>query len=737
MRNLKLKQNFFNTNRLEKYGLGLLILFFGFLYLTTLPRLPVSYNQSDVFLSIANNGGIALPPGYPLYLMLLGLVLAIPIGLSAAVKGSLLSLGLSLLTLSLVYKGSLLIYILAFKKYESGHLKKPPSYEGVFVAFLTAMTLGVNYLFWTYSLIPETAIFSALLVALLVFLILKMETAAKLKLPRYLVLIGLVLGLLVSHQPILIILLPVLFFQWYRFYRKIPLTKGLLALPVFLGTWFLPYLLLLFGRAYPGEPGYPFDPSLLGIIDLMLGRGAHGYYSAPNPFLADLYLNLDINRLLSIFYEYIKLVVIYFGPAVLAVGVIAFKAGYDRLPKASLSLFLPYGLLSIGLVGLIGWGAEWDQQANTLNYYLPGFVAASFLLPFGFLWLWRRLGRVAGVLTKNDRAIGLGLAGLLILPLIIQGFMMYKPADLSGYDLIYRKYSSILEAAEPEALVACFSEVACGSLLYQHYVENKRVDIDILPFFTSLTPQTLRKPGFLGFEYDNDQYILFDGVTWNLEKRPVYAVEINNSFYEVLGLDYPFMYYLPHGGYGKLVKNLPDEITPIEMTDSNEWLKRRTVIFDPMKNLHKSAPARDHILNGSIYLKMDRRDLAKMELTQAASIFYQFSEEEQKRITGLLSDIEQQQPQVAFAPGHKIASAAAILELVPSLMERKQYRAVYMNAMAAIASEPKNPQAHLALAKMYEATDNPLFAARVYLNILRLEPDNTEATGALNRLEAN
>ena len=56
----------------SKYKWALLLgIMFLLTYMSTMPRFNVGYADSDELLSVANNLGVAHPPGYPLFILLL------------------------------------------------------------------------------------------------------------------------------------------------------------------------------------------------------------------------------------------------------------------------------------------------------------------------------------------------------------------------------------------------------------------------------------------------------------------------------------------------------------------------------------------------------------------------------------------------------------------------------------------------------------------------------------------
>jgi hypothetical protein len=703
------------------------------LYFLTMPSQNVGYADSDELLTVAYFGGVAHPPGYPVYTSLLHLFLKLPLAdFSLAAKGHFLSVILASITVFLVFLSAANLFDLVSRKKK---ILLNPDFDRLFVSSLVTLGLIQNKVFWTYGHVTEKHIFSALLAAASVFLITKLISAKDKAWPLLYVGLWLLIGFSASHHQVLILFalpalaLPVLLKIKPR---QDTILKSLAAL---LLGFTLPLLLLWTLNLREVPVSWRFEPTLQGLFDhvtrkdfagdrYMDGKEAGAYFDRDN-------FNLDTS--VSSIGTYLKVFLNHFGYWFVFIGLVALRFG-SQLHKKSFLLFAGmFLLLGILLAGYLKLSDDWGIQAITFRQYLPGYVIASLLLVYGYILLLQRLVKAGNLIIRPTQVTIL----LIAIPVIVLGYRTYKlypQLDLSEYDLVSRRYSEMIENFDAGGLVTCYSDISCFALLYEHWALGKRPDLTIVPLAYPLVQDTMNQADLQGFTYDKNPFLLFDIVTWNIGKRPVYAVEVNDYYYNLFGLEYPFMYYVPQGYYGELTRFLPDRFPDYDMTITKEWLNQDVPAFDPMRRIHKSAVGKDHILNGTLLLKMYQRQRSLQEFNQAANIFFQFGAQEKEQISALRNNLEQIQPRDKFSPGSMLDRAAFFLDFIPDLLEQGYPNRAYLAAMAAVSIEPENPLTHLQLAKLYENAGDTYFAQKEYLHTLMLDPVNEEAREGFSRV---
>ncbi len=201
---------------------------FAVAYLATCARV-VQGGDSPEFLTIAAAGGVAHPPGYPLFSLLAkGVVAAVPFG-TVAWKVSALSAVLAAATLGVLHRAVLRL-----------------TGDGV-AALVAAGALGTSTLFWRWSVVPEVLSGSTLTVALVVLAAARIAGGERG--PKAAGWLGLAFATGVAHHHTALLLLPLLVWAWWaawpeeRTAKGVVLTTAAAAGGALVGL--LPYLTLM------------------------------------------------------------------------------------------------------------------------------------------------------------------------------------------------------------------------------------------------------------------------------------------------------------------------------------------------------------------------------------------------------------------------------------------------------------------------------------------------------------
>lgn len=708
-------------HKVRFYALFLSLLFL-ILYLTTMPRVNVGYSESDQLIAVAYNLGVAKSPGYPLYLLLLYLVMHLPLkGVSPIFLAHLLSVFMAVITLFLLYliNFQILKYFAAKKFYP--RLLKSDLFLNL-ICFISVSALGVSHLFWLYSVIAEKFALIGLFSVVYLWCLVQIVIRSLKDFNRWFFLAAIILGMSVSHHPVaLFLLLPLLFLiaKKTRHHFKI----WLLGFLAFVLSWLLPLSLVWLFNRHQALVSWHFPVSIQGW-----------FYHTVITTLRDMVSGFNLNQGLISLVTYIRLTFTGIG-WLLVLPLLLFTQRFSskRLP---IDWVLVLSFLSMGVFVPMVFkiSSEWDQASPVIGFGYAGHILLIPLIALGLVDLIDRLfafGEVLGLKIKLSQLLPLCLT-----PLVIYQFILNYPlTNLKTFNLVSERYGQILDSFSPDSLVTCYTQTSCNALMLEQVVNHKRLDVDIIPIDYQFAGETFMKPGILGFAYPNNPYLMLDAVTWNLGLRRVYAVELTSTYYQLYGIDMPFIYYLPMGYYGELVKTLPKNIpAPPNYSDSLKWLKVPLSDLDPNRSNLQSNLSRDHLLNAQTYLKMDKRDWALLELNLASNLFYRFGLTEKQQIEGIRTNMEQAQPQATFAPGSKVSSADTLLKFIPDLIARNQRSKALKAAQGAVIVDPRSVPARLQLARIYEAMGDPVFVQLEYQNVLKLDPKNTEALNQLEKL---
>lgn len=707
-----------------KTWLWALLLFLGVmvLYSATMPRTNTGYGDSDLFLVLSQKIGLPLPPGYPLYLWLLKIFTWLPLPLNLPVKGHFLSIIFSALSVSLIF----LSLSQVVKKTSSLILNLVP-------ALALALSLALNLYFWLYGQMVEKYALMGLLSALIIYLsILILNQKTKAKPSQAFFLLSIVLGLSFSYSYLLWLFIPGLV---YLFYRKKPHFKPVyyvILLLTFILAFTLPLFSLVWINHQKNPLSYQVSNSYQGWASY-LSRSevfSNQYLSSTSPIL---FKPLNLNNASTAIAAYIETAVKSFSIFIALLLVFSLIVGY-RHPKPAFWLFL-INFLSVGLFAAIylGWSDDWLSQAEIIPQLIPGLIALVCLCLFGMHEFIRRLLMSLSALVNHRLSQILTLLILFSL-MAFNLFSKFKFNDLLLFNDVPKRYQALLQAVPQDSLLFCFTKISCSSLFYQQAINNLRPDVQILPLSFQLINHQLDGAALNTFNYPDNPMKLVDLITTNLNKRPVIVTEINDYYYNLLGFNVPYMYYIPHGTWGEVTRKVPPTLPEYNPDFPSQSLKAFNSPLDPMRLQVKTQPARDHILNAGVFIKMDQRRRALAEMNQAANIFYGLGAPEKKQIDRYRQDIEQAATDPDYALGATVFSARQFLSYIPSLLGANQLSKAYQAAFGAILVEPSNPQARLSFAEVLEKLNKIPESLVEYQNTLLLDPQNASAAASIRRL---
>lgn len=699
---------------------------FALIYWFTLPPTFVGYADSEELLLAAYNGGLFRPPYYPLYSMLLSLFTHLSLPLSVATKGHLLSLILSATSLALVFYNLLRLYPL-------NHPKKINRYEQYGLAIFGTLMLGFSSLFWRYSLIAEVFSLSALFLSFLIHLVVTFyETPLKKSLPiKFWLKLSLLTGLMIGHQQILVFCLPLVAYLIYLRRSQIKLKTYFLSAISAVLSFILPFLIHLNLYSSEAQFTWPNNFSFPGFFEL-LAQGELQFSGRLREFYSHGFSqNTNFDGVINSLRHFLILIIQGFGWWLLPVLLLAIYWLY-RIRKP---LNLAFGLMALGMLLVLpsfySWPNDWASQAKLIGRFVPGMVLIPFMVYEATLIMVTRLSTALAILLP--RKVTPLLIGCLGLFLLVYQFTVSLPqVNLSQYHLVENRYSSILNSVADQAIVFCFSDTSCFSLMYLQQVESLRPDVTLIPLAYPYALNTINQPDLRGFTYSRQPYLLYDIIAHNLNRRPLYTVEMSDYYVNSLGFDYPYVFFLPMGTFGQLVSQLPESLPEPQTPDAEAWLQQDTSFFDPSRLQHKSATARDLLFNGLWYNRMGDREKMYRQFNLAANLYYQFGATEKRMFDGLRSNLEQNRYEAKYKPGSSLPDANHHLEMVNPLLQDRLVGKAYRAALASFFVEPNNPNVHLALAEVIEQMGHPEEALQEYRHVLMLDPQNEAASKKLS-----
>lgn len=720
-----------------KPGMLLIGILFFLLYLTTAPRVNVGYADSDELLAVGYNLGVAHPPGYPLYVFLIFIFTHLPFSATVAFKGHLLSALLSSGALAITFHT---IWRVTTDILQKNNLSKEPiiskQNDTFFISFLSTSLLGVSLLYWVYSQVTEVFalnnLFAAAIIALLTHTILNPKPVSD----KFWILTAALFGLAGSHHQSIVLLAPVwlvalfLHRQSFRIHLLIRM-----AAAVLLG-FFLPYaLIFLYLKLNPSISWY-MDPSFTGLVHLILRKEFSGLIPETGRVTSAYLPPVSVRQILTVAPIYARYLLTFFGYAVGLIGLLGAKHLFDKKPSYAIAILGGFLLAGPFFAGLMNWPVNVGLQASIHRQYLLGFMFIPILVAAGWYMLLHRLRLTLSALFENYR---LSVAAVLLLSLgtlAWRTYTQYPLANMRNYTMIADRYGAMIDSLQPNALIACFSDTSCFALLYEQHVNHKRPDVTVLPRAMPLVSQKLASmPELRGYTYAENPYLTYDYITWNIDQRPVYVTDLSELYYRLLGMNEGFLYYVSHGFYGQLVKNVPLEQPPTNYHYDASYLATHTPPADLMRLWYKGNIIRTHIFNSIILVKSGYRDHARNELNSASNLQYQLPPEFGS-IEEARKQIEQSTIVDVFKPGHQALSAAEFHNLYEQWFEQKKYDIAYRVALGSTTVYPRDATARLDLAEAYEFLGDSQLARLEYRHTLMIDPNNELAKQKLAELQS-
>ena len=414
------------------------------LYVLTMPR-TVVLEDDGLFLMAGAHLGVAHPPGYPLYTLIVYLFTQLPFG-SVAFLGHLSSAVLGAFACGCVYVCARLL-----------HASPIP-------ALITTWLFAASEHFWSQAIIAEVytlnALFFFCLYALLLYGIRQPQRTG------VWIAAAIAYGLsLTNHWPLMVLSTPglmlLVFPVWRTVYRKLPLLLGI-SLP----SAALPYLWMVW-RSHQ-EPLINFYGSIDTLKNFWFYFSRQGYIhidTSPSAGWAD-----QFGFMQWLGNEFLwQLTLPGFALAVFGLIVLFHRR---QIVKAGSGLLVFLGN-SIVLIALLGFDFEFFHIAVFRPYSLLCYgIMALWLgvgLQFMIDWLSSKFARGPSLKTVMAVLVGAAMVGWSV-------YAHWRANDRSDSDFAEHYADMQLDILPEDAVLFVFGD-ATGPMGYYQYIENRRPDV--------------------------------------------------------------------------------------------------------------------------------------------------------------------------------------------------------------------------------------------------------------------
>jgi len=505
------------------------------IYLLTSPHSPVAFGDSDELTTAGYYFGLPHPPGYPLLNILIYIFTHLPIPVSVAFKANLVSIISASLGISVFFL--LCRKVLAFFNQNPNSnlsiekLKNTKQFNQLTINFLSlslSLFLAFTPLFWTYAIVTEVFALDMLLALLIVLLSLNLKSDWHAKMWYCLCLC---IGLSLAHQQkTLLIIIPSLVFLYQQL--KSYLSAALKGLGIILIVPIILYSVLFTGANQYAPQSWQVEYSPNGIWGY-LTRADYKAKHENNAYLPN--INFFTNDNLESFSNfYLKDLILQLSLPLILLAIFGLYLIFRFLPKSKayyLSIIFVLSAPFIGLYLTVPLSSPQPAyqtmiQAITQRMYLLG-------LPFWILLIAISLYFILINMKSRFKIV------LLVLLPLFQLATHYQNQNLASYDSISSYCQNVLTKLPANAVLTCFSDISCFSLINVQSIDNIRPDISIVPVTGKMQNYVRQKnPDLFKYSYSINPQRMGAAISWALyENKQVFAAELPPDYIEFMGLD--------------------------------------------------------------------------------------------------------------------------------------------------------------------------------------------------------
>lgn len=438
-------------------------------------------------------------------------------------------------------------YRLIFFLRRQHHIEHPS-----ILAWGSTILMGCSYFIWHYATIFEITSFTALLASIALYSALSWYIAPKPQ-PLFFYLTWIATGLLLAHFHLALVYLPaflVLLITKKQASFKTCLIGCLSLMAAIIATSLL-LLILNQQTAF----SWNFPPTLTGVwrhvtrqdyvgIDVESNITYKSAFSLPNIFNASAFHSVMI---------FFSLLIAHFNPIVFIIAIL----GASFLFRYYRSLFWFFLLLfsfSGPFLAAYMHIADYTFETNLLTgIAVRQFILAEIALS---LFLIPGITLMKHVVLNTQHLVAPGIMLLCIYQIVHNSTILLNHQDRE-VNYTYLKHN--LQAAAPNALIICSTDIDCYGLWYQSLIEGIRPDITVLAHIPIYRQQ------FLSSNYtiypfslhQNPHYLQFL-IANNVSTRPIYLTSGIGFYDKYLGMEDGPLFLLPQHNMFLLSPNYPD-----------------------------------------------------------------------------------------------------------------------------------------------------------------------------------
>ncbi len=646
----------------------LLFIIFFLLYCLSAPSSPIGYADADEFITLGYKLGLAHPPGYSLYIILLYVFTHLPLPLSIALKANLLSSLLHSLTLVVTYLGIKKIIQSLDQNFSELYLSA--------ISAVSVALLGVSYLFWLYGSVAEKYSLNDFLISLSIYAMITIATQNQLS-HKFWYLLAISLGLGWLYHPSQLLLIPMMLAFFYFNYKKLKTEKKKI-LGIIIAAIGFQIGLMIFLNHLPRVFSWNYSNTLGGLFS-HLSRLQNYQPLRENGTVS----GLVVKHIWATLTFYLSVIWQQFG----AVASLLMASGLGVL------IYKRSGILLILLTGFIFFAVLQPlylfpqpsilSQGVTMRHYLSGFIFFPFLIS---LSLWFMLQRI------NSKYMPI-LFLVLLLYLSYRTFNIVSQVKIIKSSQVQSHYASILDTLPKDSLLLCQSDTSCFILFYLQQVEAKRPDILIVPSAYSFTRNYLQNQTDLHhYQYQDHAFAILDLISWNIAKRPIYVIDLEPKFHNYLGLNYGLLYYLPLDGYGQLTLDKPKALPDIESDYAKRLLEKDIAVLDKLQQQSIGSAIHQHQVNAEFYARYGDKEKMDQEIQWALKLSQKLDQVYPNNITSVINNIRQIKSFDQYLEPNQELSVDNIHAQALKYLKEKSIKLGLIGLLSVQIRDPENPQ---------------------------------------------
>lgn len=485
-RSAKLDPQIKNTETISVAALefvcaGAVFLIALLLYIWTLAP-TVTLTDSGELIVVAHGLGVAHPPGFPLWVILVHLASLVPLGnvalrinFSSALFAALACAMLTLVVAELMITAA---YLSAWKR--AAQQRKKAEDSGIDRLLVLAPALGAGLLMafsrtlWSYATIAEVYTLNALLILIVFFLMLRWRrciiadrrdkrgavTIHDTWLYAAAAVFGFALGV---HHVTVGLTLPAVAVLVYR-------TQGLR----FFTSRRLLYAGLVSIAAMVAVYAYlPFAASRSPVINWGNPRSLQEIWWHVTGRQYRVFLTFSPSMIGAQFVEFCRMLLREFGPAWLPLPLALAFAGFATAYRQDRTTF--WFLLSIVIANL-AYDLSYEIAEDKDAYYLPVFISIAVAAGFGIRWLIQ-------LTAAKSMSFGTpyGVAAIVVLLTSATVFAGNWPFNNRRHYFIAHDYvENLLSTIEPNGLLLTQDWQVAAPMFYEQEVEQRRTDVKVV-----------------------------------------------------------------------------------------------------------------------------------------------------------------------------------------------------------------------------------------------------------------